>query len=78
MRPEEHAAGASRSFPEEWGPPPGRTFSPERASWVRFHARQHAAQAEVRNRDAARRSAVTRLATLVAKRYAPGEGPDAR
>jgi hypothetical protein len=29
------------TFPESWGPPPGRQYSEERASWVKNHVREH-------------------------------------
>ena len=44
MRDHEHAGpGAVREYPEEWGYPPGRRFSEERAQWVRKNVERHGA-----------------------------------
>ncbi len=66
------------TFPEEWGIPQGSTYSATRAAWVRDQVLRHMTTAEIRRRVTAGRAATTRLAQIVTKRYAPGDGPDAR
>ncbi len=78
----EHAGGAGPvqrgTFPEEWGTPHGAAYSIERAAWVRDQVLRHRPIAEFRKRRLAARASLTRLAVILAKRYAPGDEPTGR
>lgn len=73
----EEYAGARRvfDFPAEWGCPPGSTYSTERAAWVRDRVIGYMRVAELRGRLLTGPRA--RL-MLLAKRWGPGDGPEAR
>lgn len=40
---ERYGVGRARTFPPEWGAPPGQPFSEDRAAWVRKMVEQHSA-----------------------------------
>jgi hypothetical protein len=67
----EYAAGSrgGDTFPESWGTPEGRTFSPERAAWIRERVTRDP-QVALRRLDAADKRLLTilRLALLNSKR----------
>lgn len=47
------AMRGSSTFPDEWGFPPGRQFSEERARWVKERVTEHMALTRVKRRAAA-------------------------
>ena len=63
--------GRSGTFPEEWGTPPGRTYSEVRAAWVRQMVEQHSALTAHRKLNAknGRLLAILRRAALERRRH---------
>ncbi|MDP9473356.1 MAG: hypothetical protein M3Q71_22285 [Chloroflexota bacterium] len=81
MTDDDEYAGAKlrgSGFPHEWGIPQGSAYSATRAAWVRDNVLRHMTTAEIRRRVTAGRAATTRLAQIIARRYAPGDGPGQR
>lgn len=62
----EYAAGPWRhnSYPAEWGIPPGRPASEQRARWVRQHVRQHQSDTDPHARLAATEARILAILRL--------------
>ena len=72
--PEEYAEGGrSRTYPDEWGVPPGDRYSEERAAWVRERCAQFAGPQALAKLAAAdkRHLQMLQRAVLVARREGP-------
>ena len=62
-----------KCFPEDWGSPPGRPYSEERADWIREHVKDHMVAQRYRRLAAAngRLLAILRSAELDGRRECP-------